>query len=155
MFRKKDSNTTLYLYHFHRQLYDMVTKEILLTITKEKDLQKRTTLPFSILSPHYHTLKNQTFLEGLRNLLKGRRKTMRSKSLSPVFIPSPGPSGGTGKPPTTAIIPEPPSSAPITAPPLVDPSPFAPPFIPTPPSQPTEPPHVALPPLPLVPWGSH
>jgi len=65
MFRKKDSNTTLYLYHFHRRLYDMVTKEILLIVTKERDLQKKTTLPFSTLSPHYHTLKDQTFLKGL------------------------------------------------------------------------------------------
>jgi len=65
MFRKKDSNTTLYLYHFHRKLYDMVTKEILLAIAKERNLQKRTILPFSTLSPHYQTLKDQTFLEGL------------------------------------------------------------------------------------------
>ena len=65
MFRKKDSNTTLYLYHFHRQLYDTITKEILLLITKEKDLRKRTTLPFGTLSPYYHVLKDQKFLEGL------------------------------------------------------------------------------------------
>jgi len=65
MFRKKDSNNTLYLYHFHRRLYDMVTKEILLAIAKERNLQKRTTLPFGTLSPHYQTLKDQTFLEGL------------------------------------------------------------------------------------------
>jgi len=65
MFRKKDSNTTLYLYHFHHRLYDTITKEILLSITKEKDLQKRTTLPFGTLSPYYHILKDQTFLEGL------------------------------------------------------------------------------------------
>jgi len=71
MFRKKDSNTTLYLYHFHQQLYDMVTKEILLAIAKERNLQKRTSLPFSTLSSHYRTLKDQTFLEGLRTLLKG------------------------------------------------------------------------------------
>jgi len=116
MFRKKDSNTTLYLYHFHRHLYDMVTKEILLIVTKEKDLWKRTTLPFSTLSPHYQVLKDQTFLEGLRTLLKGRKRTMRSKSPSPVFIPSPSPSGGTGGPITVAI-PEPPSSAPVTVPP--------------------------------------
>jgi len=84
MFRKKDSNTTLYLYHFHRRLYDMVMKEILLAITKEKDLQKRTTLPFGTLSPHYQILKDQTFLKGLRTLLKGRKRVMRSKSPSPV-----------------------------------------------------------------------
>ena len=40
MFRKKDSNTTLYLYHFHHRLYDMVTKEILLAIVKERNLQR-------------------------------------------------------------------------------------------------------------------
>jgi len=116
MFRKKDSNTTLYLYHFHRRLYNMVTKKILLVITKEKDLQKRTTLPFSTLSPYYQLLKDQKFLEGLQTLLKECKRIMRSKSPSPVFIPSPGPSGGT-EGPITVAIPEPPSSAPITAPP--------------------------------------
>jgi len=90
MFRKKDSNTTLYLYHFHRCLYDMVTKEIILTIVKERNLQKKTILPFGTLSPHYQTLKDQTFLEGLRTFLKGRKRTIRSKSPSPIFIPSPG-----------------------------------------------------------------
>jgi len=124
MFRKKDSNATLYLYHFHRQLYNMVTKEILLVIAKERNLQKRTILPFSTLSPHYHILKDQTFLEGLRTLLKGRKRVMRSKSPSPIFIPSPGPLGGTGGPSTAVAIPEPPSSAPITAsPPHVGPIP--------------------------------
>jgi len=118
MFRKKNSNTTLYLYHFHRQLYDMVTKEILLAIAKERNLQKRTILPFGTLSPHYQILKDQTFLKGLRTLLKGCKRVMRSKLPSPVFIPGPGPSGGT-EGPTTVIIPEPPSSAPATAPPLL------------------------------------
>jgi len=65
IFRKKDSTTTLYLYHFHRRLYDLVTKEIILIIAKERNLQKRTTLPFGTLSPHYHILKDQKFLEGL------------------------------------------------------------------------------------------
>jgi len=96
----------------------MVTKEILLAIAKERNLQKRTTLPFGTLSPHYQTLKDQTFLEGLRTLLKGRKRVMRSKLPSPVFIPGPGPSGGT-EGPTTIVIPEPPSSAPVTAPPLL------------------------------------
>jgi len=148
----------------------MITKEILLLIAKEKDLQKRTILPFGTLSPHYHTLKDQTFLEGLRTLLKGRKRTMRSRSPSPVFIPSPGPSGG--KEPIVTIQGSPPSSAPapaplspigpppvvprVLSPPLVDPSPFAPPSIPTPPSPPpVELPRVATPPLPLVPWGTH
>jgi len=115
MFRKKDSNTTLYLYHFHRQLYDMVTKEILLAIAKERNLQKRTILPFGTLSPYYQLLKDQTFLKGLQTLLRGHKRIMRSKSPSPIFIPSPGPSGGTGGP--TIVIPEPPPSAPVTAPP--------------------------------------
>ena len=133
----------------------MITKEILLLITKEKDLRKRTTLPFGTLSPHYHILKDQKFLEELRTLLQGHRRITRSKSPSPVFIPTPGPSGGG---PTTVTIPEAPSSAPAIAPlpPLVDPSPFAPPSIPTSPRPlPTEPPRVETPPLPLVPWGQH
>jgi len=116
MFRKKDSNATLYLYHFHQRLYNMVTKEILLAIAKERNLQKRTILPFGTLSPHYHTLKDQTFLKELEGLLKSRKRIMRSKSPSPVFIPGPGPSGGTGEP-TIIAIPEPPPSAPVTAPP--------------------------------------
>jgi len=187
IFRKKDSNATLYLYHFHQRLYDMVTKEILLTIAKERNLQKRTILPFGTLSPHYQTLKDQNFLEGLRTLLKKRRKDMRTPS--PVFIPGPGPSGGIGEP--TVVVPEPLSSAPVTAPPphvgpipvirqfihpssslpqeniplppivprtpsppLVDLSPFIP--IPIPPSPlHMEPPRIASPPLPLVPWGLH
>jgi len=95
----------------------MVTKEILLIVTKEKDLQKRTTLPFGTLSPHYHILKDQTFLKGLQTLLKGHKRVMRSKSPSPMFIPNPGPSGGTGGP-VTIVTPEPPLSAPITAPPV-------------------------------------
>jgi len=161
MFRKKDSNTTLYLYHFHHRLYNMVTKEILLAIVKERNLQKRTILPFGTLSPHYQTLKDQTFLTGLQTLLKSRKRTMRSKSLSPVFIPSPSPSEGTGGP--TVIIPEAPSSALITTPPIVPRVPSPPlvnlsPFVPmsdysNPPL--VEPPRVASPPLPLVPWGSH
>jgi len=114
MFRKKDSNTTLYLYHFHRQLYNMVTKEILLAIAKERNLQKRTILPFGTLSPHYQTLKDQTFLEGLRTLLKSRKRTMRSKLPLPVFTPSPGSLGGIGGP--TITIPKPLPSAPVTAP---------------------------------------
>jgi len=133
MFRKKDSNTTLYLYHFHRRLYDTITKEILLLITKEKDLQKRTTLPFGTLSPHYHILKDQKFLEGLRTLLQGRKRITRNKSPSPIFIPPPTTSVGG----FTAIIPIPSTLAPVTAPPSL------------------EPPRVATPPLPLVPWGSH
>jgi len=155
MFRKKDSNTTLYLYHFHRRLYDTITKEILSLIMKEKDLQKRTTLPFGTLSPHYHVLKDQKFLEGLRALLQGRKRIMRNKSPSPIFIPGPGPLAG-GR--DTNIILEVPSSVPVVVPPppLVDPSPFAPPFIPIPPGPPPlEPPRVATPPLPLAPWGSH
>jgi len=180
MFRKKDSNTTLYLYHFYQRLYDMVTKEIILLITKERNLQKRTILPFGTLSPHYQILKDQTFLEGLRTLLKNRKRTMRSKLPSPIFIPSPGPSGGAGGP--TVVIPEPLSSAPVIAPPppvrpipvirpfihpssslprkttpsppLVDPLPFVP--VPTYANlPPAESPRVASPPLPLVPWGSH
>jgi len=154
MFRKKDSNTTLYLYHFHRRLYDTITKEILSLIMKEKDLQKRTTLPFGTLSPYYHALKDQKFLEELRTLLQGCKRITRNKSPSPIFIPGPGPSIG-GR--DTHIVLEAPPSAPVVAPPpLVDPSPFAPPFTPTPPGLPLlEPPRVATPPLPLAPWGSH
>ena len=92
----------------------MVTKEALLTIAKERNLQQRTILPFSTLSPHYQTLKDQTFLEGLQNLLKGRKRIMRSKSPSPVFIPSTSPIGGAGE--FTTTIPEPLSSALVTAP---------------------------------------
>jgi len=94
----------------------MVTKEILLAIGKEKNLQKRTTLPFGTLSPHYPTLKDQIFLKGLEVLLRSRKRTMRSKSPSPVFIPGPGPSGGAGG--SITVIPEPPPpSAPATVPP--------------------------------------
>ena len=152
MFRKKDNNTTLYLYHFQRRLYDTVTKEILLSVTKEKDLQKRTTLPFSTLSPHYHTLKDQNFLKGLQNLLKNRKRITKSRSPSPIFIPSPG-VGGTFAVIPTAPLP-PPNVEPL--PPLTDLSPFAPPFTPTPLDPPSlEPPRIATPPLPLAPWGSH
>jgi len=105
----------------------MVTKEILLAIMKEKDLQKRTTLPFGTLSPYYHILKDQTFLNGLQTFLRSRRRTMRSKSPSPVFIPSPGPSEVGGTP---IIIPEAPPSAPATVPPPpIGPAPVILPFI--------------------------
>jgi len=134
----------------------MVTKEILLAIIKERNLQTRTTLPFGTLSPHYQTLKDQTFLKGLQALLRGHKRTIRSKSPSPVFIPSPAPLGGTGgltivtkEPPLPQIIP-----VPLNLPPLIDPSPFVP--MSTYPSPPlAEPPRIASPPLPLVPWGSH
>ena len=93
----------------------MVTKEIILATVKERNLRKRTILPFGTLSPHYQTLKDQMFLKGLRTLLKGCKRVMRSKSPSPVFIPGPDPSGGTRE--STTVIPEPLPSAPVTAPP--------------------------------------
>jgi len=106
----------------------MVTRELLLQVVKERNLQQRTILPFGTLSPYYHILKDQTFLTGLQSLLKGRKRTMRSKSPSPIFIPSPSPSEGAGG--SIPVIPEPPSSAPAIRPPSpVRPIPVIRPFI--------------------------
>jgi len=141
MFRKKDSNTTLYLYHFHCHLYNRVTKEL---------FQEKTTLPFGTFSLHYHTLKDQVFLMGLQALLRSQKRKLRAKPN--IFIPSPSPSGRTGgsvtmlPPPSVLAAPPPPVrpapvilplihlsstiSAPLaTSPPLVEQPYITPPVI--------------------------
>ena len=79
IFRKKDSTTTLYLYHFHRRLYNLVTKEILLVIVKERNLQKRTILPFGTLSPHYHTLRIRNSLKDFKTSSKDKPQEVASR----------------------------------------------------------------------------
>ena len=63
LFRKKTSDTALYLYHNHRHLYDKATKNL---------QKKKVTLPFLTMSKHYAVIKDPKFSPHLVIYLRER-----------------------------------------------------------------------------------